>query len=239
MDHVFQRRDLIAPYKKEQIIGVFCWVAYLFGIPALLTYLLMLGGVDVTTRHGYSVLQIADFVSIFIVIVLFFRNFFWRSLAPLRGQVGRLVSTVAFGFLAYYLLMNLVVYLIYIIGITPENRNNETIETLLTENSIPMFFCTVLLAPVTEECLVRGVVFAPLCRHRPWLAYLVTVPLFAFLHIFSYIGQQSAVLLAISFLQYLPAGFVFGWAYQRTGSIYGPLLLHCAINLIASLAMLA
>ena len=85
---------------------------------------------------------------------------------------------------------------------------------------------------------MRGVLFAPICRRKPWLAYLVTAVLFGLLHTVPYIGTQELSVLALSFLQYLPAGIVLGWAYQRTRSIWGAIALHSLINLVAVAAML-
>ena len=97
-----------------------------------------------------------------------------------------------------------------------------------------MAVCTVLLAPVTEECLVRGALFAPLCRRKPWLAYVVTSVLFSLLHIVQHYEAGQALLpYFLTFLEYLPAGLVLGWAYQRTRSVWGPIALHSVINLLA------
>ena len=137
-----------------------------------------------------------------------------------------------------YLVALLIAYLSLGLDVLPENLNNEVIGTIMTQYTFPMAVCTVVFAPVTEECLVRGVLFAPICRRKPWLAYLVTAVLFGLLHTVPYIGTQELSVLALSFLQYLPAGIVLGWAYQRTRSIWGAIALHSLINLVAVAAML-
>ena len=219
-----------------------CWLLYLVGISALLLLLLPLLGVDLNSERGGSLAQLAAFALDFILIVLVFRKFLWRSAAPLKGNGKRLLSTVLLGFAAYYLLMYLVALLIACLSlgldVLPENLNNEVIGTIMTQYTFPMAVCTVVFAPVTEECLVRGVLFAPICRRKPWLAYLVTAALFGLLHTVPYIGTQELSVLALSFLQYLPAGIVLGWAYQRTRSIWGAIALHSLINLVAVAAML-
>lgn len=242
MRETFRERDIVAPTKTELLLGVGCWLLYLVGISALLLLLLPLLGVDLNSERGGSLAQLAAFALDFILIVLVFRKFLWRSAAPLKGNGKRLLSTVLLGFAAYYLLMYLVALLIACLSlgldVLPENLNNEVIGTIMTQYTFPMAVCTVIFAPVTEECLVRGVLFAPICRRKPWLAYLVTAVLFGLLHTVPYIGTQELSVLALSFLQYLPAGIVLGWAYQRTRSIWGAIALHSLINLVAVAAML-
>lgn len=242
MRETFRERDIVAPTKTELLLGVGCWLLYLVGISALLLLLLPLLGVDLNSERGGSLAQLAAFALDFILIVLVFRKFLWRSAAPLKGNGKRLLSTVLLGFAAYYLLMYLVALLIACLSlgldVLPENLNNEVIGTIMTQYTFPMAVCTVVFAPVTEECLVRGVLFAPICRRKPWLAYLVTAVLFGLLHTVPYIGTQELSVLALSFLQYLPAGIVLGWAYQRTRSIWGAIALHSLINLVAVAAML-
>lgn len=241
MRETFRERDIVAPTKIELLCGLGCWLLYLSGIPELLYWLLPLLGVDLESVRGASLAQIAAFVLDFILLVLVFRKFLWRSAQPLKGNGKRLFSTVLRGFAFYWLLAYLVSLLIMFLSagmkVTLENRNNEAIGIILTNYTLPMAISTVVFAPVTEECLVRGVLFAPICRRKPWVAYLVSTVLFGLLHTFQYIGVQPWSVLALSFLQYLPAGIVLGWVYQRTRSIWGAIALHSLINLVAVAAM--
>lgn len=241
MRETFRERDVVAPTKIELFCGLVCWLLYLSVIPELLRWLLSLLGFDLRSVRGASIAQIAAFALDFIVLLLVFRKFLWRSLAPLKGNRKRLLATVLRGFGFYWLLAYLVSLLILYLSLglelMPENRNNELIGTILTNYTLPMAISTVVLAPVTEECLVRGVLFAPICRRKPWVAYLVTTVLFGLMHTFRYIGVQPWSVLALSFLQYLPAGIVLGWAYQRSRSIWGAIALHSLINLVAVVAM--
>ena len=242
MRETFREREIVAPTNKELLWGVGCWLLYLAVLPELLYWLLPLLGVDLQSERGACLAQIAAFALDFILIALVFRRFLWRSAQPLKGSGSRLLSTALRGFGFYWLLGCLVSLLIAFLSVglevTPENRNNETIDTILTNYKVSMALSTVVFAPLTEECLVRGVLFAPLCKRKPWVAYLVTTVLFGLLHTFQYIGVQAWSVLALSFLQYLPAGIALGWVYQRTRSIWGAIALHSLINLVALAAML-
>lgn len=49
-----------------------------------------------------------------------------------------------------------------------------------------MSFVTIILAPILEETLVRGLVFGSLHRTSRWLAYIVSCFLFVFMHNWQY-----------------------------------------------------
>lgn len=238
MLQTFRERGLTAPNKTELFCALGCWVVYLVGMSALALWLLPLLGVDLRSEKGWSLAQVCILTADFVVVAAVFCRFLWRSFAPLRGNLKCLLTTVLYGFAAYWVLMCLVSAVVTSVSlgmdVTPDSSNNTAIRTALTNYRVPMAICTVLLAPVTEECLVRGALFAPLCRKKPWLAYVVTSVLFSLLHIAQHYEAGQALLpYFLTFLEYLPAGLVLGWAYQRTRSVWGPIALHCVINLLA------
>ena len=51
------------------------------------------------------------------------------------------------------------------------------------------------------------------------------------IHIVNYVGVYSPLRLLLAFLQYLPAGLCLSWCYTKSGSIYGPIVMHSLINL--------
>ena len=238
MLQTFRERGLTAPNKTELFCALGCWVVYLVGMSALALWLLPLLGVDLRSEKGWSLAQVCILTADFVVVAAVFCRFLWRSFAPLKGNLKRLLTTVLYGFAAYWVMMCLVSAVVTSVSlgldVAPDDSNNTAIRTALANYRVPMTICTVLLAPVTEECLVRGVIFAPLCRRKPWLAYVVTTVLFSLLHIVQHFEAGQPLLpYFLTFLEYLPAGLVLGWAYQRTRSVWGPIALHSVINLLA------
>jgi len=80
---------------------------------------------------------------------------------------------------------------------------------------------TVLLAPLSEEMLFRGVLFPGLrSRIALWKAYLLSSLAFALMH----------HLHGINILDLLWFGLVMAWARHRTGGLLVPILLHAGYN---------
>jgi membrane protease YdiL (CAAX protease family) len=88
----------------------------------------------------------------------------------------------------------------------------------------------VVLAPLAEEVLFRGVLLPWLARWmRPAAAMAWTTIVFALGHLYYGVG---AILIA-------HYGLVFGWARLRTGRLVAPIALHAILNGTTVLALLA
>ena len=102
---------------------------------------------------------------------------------------------------------------------------NWTSKTLdkATEEPALAIVTVVLLAPVFEELLFRGVVLQGLLRsRRPWVAIGQSALLFAIIH---FNPSQS--------LNALFIGLLFGWLYYRTRSLWLCMASHCLFNSLA------
>jgi len=90
----------------------------------------------------------------------------------------------------------------------------------------------VLLTPLVEETLFRGLLFGGARRYNRWLAYGLSVFLFALYSVWQFAfvwGDWRYLLLCV---QYLPVGLALTWCYDNGGSIWSAVFLHIAINAI-------
>ncbi len=88
----------------------------------------------------------------------------------------------------------------------------------------------VLLMPLVEEPLFRGVIFGSLRRSGRLLAYLLSALLFSLYSVWQFAfvwGDWRYLLLGV---QYLPAGLALSWCYDNGGSIWSAVFLHMLIN---------
>ena len=148
------------------------------------------------------------------------------------------VNFALLGFGLYWLLTIVVRLLILLAYSDFYNVNDRSIQQQLAEAPTLLHFSIVLLVPITEELLYRGLVFRSVYERSPWLGYLISVVVFGALHVVGYIGSYSPVHLLLCFLEYIPAGISLCWAYEKANSIWAPILIHIAVNEIGILSMI-
>jgi len=211
----------------EQVAG-FCYLPF---------YVVLLGwGIQWLSELlglGLTELQInvAFFVINCVMIWVIFHNFLIRSFRAIR--FWELVQALILGFCLYYAGNLLFGWIVSLLDLTITSFNDETILGLISQNKWVMVICSVLLAPIVEETLVRGLLFGVLRRQSRILAYVVTIIFFSVIHVWQYllVYDFKAVLLAA--LQYIPAGIALGWTYEKSNTVWAPIFLHMTINAIS------
>lgn len=96
----------------------------------------------------------------------------------------------------------------------------QEVLTTLRADPLTFFLVAVVLAPLVEEVLYRGLLYPTL--KRKWgkaVGLLVSAGLFAILH------SHAQTLAALFVL-----GLVLGHVYERTGTLAAPMALHAAFN---------
>ena len=92
--------------------------------------------------------------------------------------------------------------------------------------------CAVCLAPITEEMLMRALLFGRLEVFRRIPAYALSTTVFAALHFVAYAGKLNIETLALLFVSYIPGGLILALAYSVSENILTAIWLHTLINLI-------
>lgn len=188
-------------------------------------------GVKITSSHTPAGLALADTVvqdvAFVLAVVLFARlgrrtvrswQFGLRS-TPARRAAGLVVLTIL-AFLLFSVIWAAVVN-------TPKEKLLEQLganqTTLLLALSALL---TTVIAPISEEILFRGYIFAALSKWRGWLpAATITGVLFGAVHVGS---APVADLIPLAVL-----GFVLCVLYRRTGSLYPCIAAHSLNNSLA------
>lgn len=173
----------------------------------------------------------------FAVVAFFLRNYLSDQLQLVPRVMGKILLTAAVGFVAYWALNFLVSGLILALDPHFSSVNDNAVSELAAENYGLMLFGTVILVPVTEESLFRGILFRGVYDRSPALAWVLSVGIFALVHILGYIGAYSPAQLLLCFLQYIPAGACLAAAYRLSGSLFSPILIHAAVNFVGMMAL--
>jgi membrane protease YdiL (CAAX protease family) len=139
-----------------------------------------------------------------------------------------------FAILGAYFMNTLLSYLLFLLmnalgdmGTTP---NDELVMSMTGRDLSIVKGLAIFLAPVLEETLFRGAVFGALRPRSRIPAYAASVLLFSLYHVwqFALADMDAAVLLYA--LQYVPVSIALCWCFERSGSLWAPILLHMGIN---------
>ena len=226
-------KDIVFPSRKERTFGwsyaFFCALC----LPWVLNFIFSAVGLTVSG----AVLNFTYFVVNFLAVAIGFGKFLTRTGKDILDRALWVLLIAAAGFVGYLIATQLLGRLIEWINPDFYNVNDQGIASLAGSYYIPTLICTVFLVPLTEECLYRGAIFGSLFRKNPIAAYAVSTIVFALVHIDGLFGVADPLLLGLSFLQYLPAGLCLAAAYQLSGSIIAPILIHLAVNAIGIFAL--
>lgn len=212
----------------EQIIGWIYFVFQLLGLGLVIVVINMLLGNPLSMAD----LNIVSFVINFAAIVAIFHRYLWGNLKTFFAHFWKNLGWSVLGFIAYWVMNILISLLIYAVDPEFANANDDTIMEMLQTSFWPLAICTVLLVPITEEVLYRGLIFGNLYNRSKIIGFVVSTLLFASIHVVPYLFTHDISQLALAFLQYLPAGLVLGFVYGKSDSIFTGTLIHMIINLI-------
>lgn len=195
-------------------------------IPALLL------GVKISSKHIPPGLELGDTVVqdvAFVLAAVLFAQIGGRKArswqfgfrpTPARRAAGLVVLTIV-GFLIFTAVWSVALDLSTKEKLLEQLGANDT--TLLLALSALL---TTVIAPICEETLFRGYVFAALSKWRGWLpAAAITGVLFGGVHAGS---APAADLVPLAVL-----GFALCWLYRRTGSLYPCIVTHSLNNSLA------
>ncbi|CAM3183093.1 CPBP family intramembrane glutamic endopeptidase [Leuconostoc rapi] len=123
-------------------------------------------------------------------------------------------------------------------GVT--TTENQTAIQNLTEHlnvtMVAMVIYGVVLAPVVEEIIFRGLVINYFFRHSWWWASIIlSGVLFAFPHMGAVPTNLADVL---SYLIYMVMGMVMAYVYKKTGNLQDSIAIHFINNAVTMLPVL-
>ena len=166
----------------------------------------------------------------FLATLLIFHRFLSRNLAMARSNLLRVVLYALLGLFIYWASGLVTGELTYRLMPDFVNVNDAGIAAMSRDSYLLMAIGTVVLVPAAEECLFRGLLFRGMYGKSRWAAYVVSALCFCLPHVSAYIGSYEWTVLALCFVQYLPAGLMLAWCYEKSNTIFTPILIHTIIN---------
>ena len=216
------------PTHRETMSGLLYLAFQFLVLPSLLTFL----NSTLDAPLSSAELNFTFYLLNFIAMLVIFHDFLGHSAAEAFRHPILLLQAVILGLVAYFACTQALTWTIGQLLPSYSNYNDEAIAAMSRGNFFLMTIGTVILVPPYEECIYRGLIFRNLFGKSKWAAYLVSMLVFAIIHILGYIGTYSPLELLLAILQYLPAGLTLAWAYTKSGTLFAPILIHAIINFI-------
>jgi hypothetical protein len=176
-----------------------------------------------------SVIRILPFIILLIVVAVRIRQGKLTK-QELYIQKPQPIYRFFIWFLAFLAFMLCTEFVLYKNGLLESNPWNHTLPS-----SILRITGMIILAPIAEELLFRGILLGKLTQNNRvnfHLAVLIQALLFVALHNFTYDGTVYS---NIGLAQSLIDAVLYAYAKQHTKSIYTPIAMHMSGNLIATL----
>lgn len=195
-------------------------------------------GVNITSEHLPHGVELLDTIVqdvAFVVTVILFAHLGGRAvsarqfgLQPSRLRLARTASAVVGAYAAFFVFSAIWEAILHV------STKEELLKALgANETSALLVFSallTTVIAPICEEMLFRGYIFAALSKWHGWVpAAAVTGVLFGAVHAGS---APVADLVPLGVL-----GFMLCWLYRVTGSLYPCIVAHSLNNSIAFAAL--
>lgn len=200
------------------------FILYLFAFPFLMSWVQRSMGGEWPLAEANVVYYLFSVTLVVLLLWGFFRKEFSVLLDWLPENLFG-IATGLVGTLALHFLVMLIPY-----PVRNPNEAGYAQEYFLSPAATVVVL--VVLMPIVEEALFRGLLFGALRSYSRILAYIVTVTAYCLFcvwqFVFTYGGVDFRYLLLT--VQYLPMSLALTWCYDAGGSIWSPIFLHAAIN---------
>ena len=221
----------MTPVQKR--IGFALLMVHMFLIPILfLAYAVAVDGEAVDSLN----VEFRHYAISFVLIVLTMRGYMRREFDGLLDRPIGSVVTLIMSFLAFMTLLYIVSFAIIAIVGDMDADAAETVLDITKVNFEVLFIFRVLVLPVVEEVLYRGVVFCRLVEHRRIVIYAVSILLYIVGNTWTAFVFNFDIRLFVLALQYVPTGFVCAYCYDRSGNLWTSIIFHMLANALLILA---
>ena len=216
--------------RTQTILGWVYLPVHMFAIPLLLgMYASFLPG-GLSTSDGNLIYYAVGMAFTLIVMWGYLRSCFDVFLDNLKLCAFTLLLALGLDYLLSVAMTAVLMVLEQAAGQTP---NDQALMDIAVTDAGLVKGIVVYMAPLVEETLFRGVVFGSLRGKNRVLAYVVSIALFSFAHVWQAAVVSMSLAPLIYAIRYVPVSFVLTWSYDRTGSIWVPIIFHMFINALS------
>jgi hypothetical protein len=231
--------------EKIQIFALIpCWIFVFVLLPMYMPFL----GFGLWEQWELSVwLEIGYHVANGIVMLVLMFSYLKEEWFMVTTDVGHYLKHVM---LTVGLIVGVELIWLFVLSLFGFNIDNMLECLPVVEMSVshtPLFvidlepiFGTVALsifAPISICALYYCFAFAPICYHKPWLAYLCVAVVTLIPPIIDILWRGEAAFVLSGYLVGLPIHLLACWSYQKTDNVWTPILSLVITNLLASIVL--
>ena len=233
-----KRRPLTGMTQSERLLGGVLLLLYLVVLPLTADRAFGLVEQLMGWELGEDVRNAAYYYVIFALTVLVFGSFLARATRDFLSPIWSVLGSACLGLVAFFGLGELSARVLGLVLTEQANLNDAAISAKVGAAPYSTAVIVVLLAPFVEETLFRGYLFGNIREFSRPAAYAVSSLLFALLHVWQFAAVNHSWTYLLQMLQYLVPGLVMAWTYERSGTLWGSVLFHAAVNGLAVAALL-
>ena len=169
----------------------------------------------------------------FLFILVCMSGFLKSSFSDFIDHFASSMQSALLGYIFYIIMLYALTYLLTLINAQPPaNPNNEAVTAQISRHWETMLVSTVLLAPIVEEALFRGILFGLIRKKNRTAAYIISFLVFSTYHLWTYALKGFDIRYIFYMLQYLPGSIALARCYEKSGTIWSPVILHMMINAV-------
>ena len=217
--------------RGEMIAAAIYLPLHVLGVPIALNWLA--GLVPAIAQMSNAELNILYYSVGLVYMLLLLRRFLRRSFDAALDAQGRFVLSIIGGYAADLALSFILSSLLLIFGLDLGNSPNNVAITSELYRLRPHRRALHSARAIVEEPLFRGLIFGGIRPKSRVLAYIVSAALFSLYHVWQYVALTGDFSLLIYCLLYVPVSVGLAWAYDRSGSIWSPMVMHAIINAVS------
>ena len=221
----------MTPVQKR--VGFALLMFHMFLIPLLfLAYAVAVDGEAVDSLN----VEFRHYAISFVLIALTMRGYLRREFDGLLDRPVGSVVTLIMSIPVFTIFLYIAAFVILAVVGDVDADAAETVLDITKVNFEVLFIFRVLVVPVVEEVLYRGVVFCRLAEHRRIVIYAVSILLYAAGNTWTAFVFNFDVRLFVLALQYVPVGFVCAYCYDRSGNLWTSIIFHMLADALIILA---
>ena len=215
--------------------GLMIFITYFVGYFVFFPFIIVLLSEKVLQSYEYVIyMQFGSYLIVALIVVLLAKPLFIEAnqnkFDNRRDNFAYAVKSIVTMY-GLMFVINLTLNLL-----TKQSSSINQMDIINMSNNYPIitFVMAVLLAPIIEEIVFRGVIFRSLRNINYPIAIIISSLLFGLLHVVQSLFTGNYIDLVYG-LVYAMLGYYLGLNYERSGNIIVPIGMHVTINLISML----